>query len=209
MLCFYILILAGAFAVCLSLVHQNNQLSLATISDDSDMKIAPESFNSFLATEEPTDAESFLAHKENGNIDKAHSLGERLFELIKNQKDFHDFPNKAFVDEELKVCLFFIAGLILEENCPDEIISSSANSSLAEGLKQMLPDVYLATTNNAVASVIILKTKDSFNRDVNFGKAFAEICGNEDDDKYISFGVHFFRKYSEEMKRLIQNANFK
>ena len=195
------------FARLFFLKKEEGVLSLAT--DDSDMKIAPESFSNVSSDEdEAKEAEKYLSHKENGNLEKAHALGEKLFQLIKNQRDDHDFENKRFMDVELKVCLYFIAGLELSEDCPDGILSDSAKGVLRELLKTNLPEVYLAANNTTVASLLRLSTKELLNRDISFGKAFAEICSVAGDKKYIDFGIGFFKKYSLLIRKMILETDF-
>lgn len=204
-----ILLSASAF-LAIAFLNKRGEGVLALLSDDSDMKIAPESFTAVLnEEEESSEAESYLAHKENGNLEKAHNLGRNIFEVIKNQNDDHNFENKRFMDVELKTCLYFIACLELSEDCPDEIISDSAKAVLRDCLKEELPEVYAATNNTTIASLLRLSTMELLNRDISFGKAFAEICSFEGDKTYIDFGVDFFKKYSPLMRKLILEANFK
>lgn len=191
--------------------HKNkSDRFLLFATDDSDIKIAPNSFGNFNNTKEldSEDAELYLKHKQKGNIHKAHSLGRKIFEIVKEQKDEHNFTNKRFTDTQLKALCAFLAISKLDDFCPDSIIINSAKSVLYKEIRENLPEVYMVMNNNATYSVFLLNTSVTFNKDISFGKAFAEICSKQNDKEYIDFGINFYKKYSLIFDRICEDIVF-
>lgn len=179
-------------------------------SDDSDIKIAPNSFGNFNSLKEceTEDAEIYLKHKQKGNIIKAHNLGKNVFLIVKEQQDEHKFINKRFTDIQLKALCAFLAISKFDSYCPDSIVANSAKSVLYREIKEQLPEVYSIMNNNATYSVFLLKTAVTINKDISFGKAFAEICSNQNDKEYIDFGIRFYNKYSQILDKVCNEITF-
>ncbi|MEG1448641.1 MAG: hypothetical protein RR048_01275 [Oscillospiraceae bacterium] len=179
-------------------------------SDDSDIKIAPNNFGGFNANKEweTEDADIYLKHKQKGNIEKAHALGKKLYEIIDAQKDNHNFVDKRFVDIQLKVLCVFLATSRLDEICPDSIVANSAKSIVYDGIRANYPEVYSILSNNATYSMLLLNTSVTINKDISFGKAFAEVCAKQYDREYIDFGVNFYKKYNKIFDEIFENIIF-
>lgn len=206
----YILLIVFVSSFIIKNYKTSCQNFMMFASDDSDIKIAPNSFENFNKPKEceTEDAELYLKHKQKGNIEKAHFLGNKFFEIVNEQNDYHDFPNKTFVNSQLKALCGFIAKQKLEKCCPDSIIANSAISVLYENIKRELPDIYSVMNNSATYSVFLLGTFGTINKDVSFGKAFAEICSKQNDRDYIDFGIYFYNKYNLLFSNVCENAIF-
>lgn len=206
----YILLILFVSSFLIKNSKTSCQNFLMFVSDDSDIKIAPNSFEHFNRREncETEDAEIYLKHKQKGNIDKAHYLGKKFYEIVKNQKDYHDFDNKEFVDAQLKALCGFLAKVKLENCSPDSIIANSAVSVLYDNINENLPEVYSMMNNSATYSVFLLSTSATINKDVSFGKVFAEICSKQNDRDYIDFGINFYNKYDLLFSNVCESISF-
>lgn len=161
--------------------------------DDQDMKIAStepsrdiKSLNSL-----PNISEEYNRERENGNIQRAKDLGQRVAELLNDSSNA--FPHdEEGINPELKcqkeTLLAFSAVAGLELACPSSVTSYAAQNSFYSTLEKTEPEIYKNTLTSGAFSFYYLAFRRSDDIERRIGQTFAMLCSHDGDPVYQELG---------------------
>lgn len=184
--------------------------------EDSDIKIFGQQ-----KAQSCDDEVKFIAEMEreraNGNIDEAVRFGEYLADLFLNEKDLlerlssvlgaYEYPTPILY--QMKILMFFSAEYTLNRILPNAILKSTAVNALYGSIKNGNLDFYKEFSDGAEYSFYYLAMrKESQSVITEIGKAFAMLCGQEDDANYVELGKHLFNLIADEVGNIFHIFNF-
>ena len=183
-----------------------------TYQEDSDIKIFGGSDTDhdedFLRQIEALDH-----HRHNGNFDKARQLGRKLYELIKEdaeqEKDIDPEFKEGKMPVKAGVLGMFSAEAALNMYLPSTQLSAVAISELHRLLAKTASPVYDKIMESPAYSfyyLTIRKGGDDVAEEI--GKAFAEHCRHEGEEKYIHYGKRIYEIVTEEVQKQIKLMDF-
>lgn len=184
--------------------------------EDSDIKIFGQE-----QAESRDDELRFIAlmekQRSNGNIDEAVRLGEYLADIFLNEKDLlerlssvlgkTDFPKDMLY--QMKILMFFSAEYTLNRILPNAVLKSTAVNALYGSIKNGNLDFYTEFSDGAEYSFYYLAMrKESQSIITEIGKAFAMLCGKEDNSDFIELGKRLFNLIADEVENIFAIFNF-
>jgi len=189
----------------------NNQNELF---EDNDIKIAGVSDKKVLDDGEIA-AMEFNEQKQNGNIEKAYTLGKRLSEIIFTTDDIlaAHCCKKYAVNETIRsnaqVLFAFIVDTVLEHGCPNSITAQTALNYFHEQVREKSPESYNAIVESGAFSLYLLCSRDDkVSQSSCIGDAFADSCDMEEDKAVVKIGDDLYNIYFNICSTELKNVNF-
>lgn len=184
---------------------------MAITHDDSDIKI-------FGSAEETADSE-FLRqiealdhHRQNGNMEKALTLGKKLYTIIVDESTRDEIKDPDFMEGKLYiktgVLALFAAEAALNMYLPSSQLSTIAISEMHRLLAKIGSPVYAKILESPAYSFYSLTLRKGGDVSEEIGKAFAEHCRHEGDEKYIAEGKYIFERVIAEVRHQIDKLDF-
>lgn len=182
-----------------------------TYMEDSDIKIfdgsKSEHDEDFLRQIEALDH-----HRHNGNFDKARQLGRRLYELVQEdaqrEKDIDPDFKEGKMPVKAGVLAMFATEAALNMYLPSTQLSTVAISELHRLLAKTVSPVYDKIMESPAYSFYYLSIRKGENVPEEIGKAFAEHCRHEGEEKYIHYGRRIYEVVTEEVQKQIDLMDF-
>ena len=204
-------VLGLSILYCLQ-AKKESSLLLASVGDDSDMKIVPPSgITPSLEDAGEKAAQEFVAQKKNGNIDKAYSLGKRIagvfFEENGPVLTFCEASLQPFIRLQRKILFAFAADAVLNAELPS-VLAETASQVFSAQVQQFEPLLYEKINDPKTLSYYLLCSKNGRERFENIGKAFALLCGEEENERLCRLGDCLYREYQLLCERMIKEAQF-
>lgn len=166
-------VLGLSILYCLQ-AKKESSLLLASVGDDSDMKIVPPSgITPSLEDAGEKAAQEFVAQKKNGNIDKAYSLGKRIagvfFEENGPVLTFCEASLQPFIRLQRKILFAFAADAVLNAELPS-VLAETASQEFSAQVQQFEPLLYEKINDPKTLSYYLLCSKNGRERFENIGK---------------------------------------
>lgn len=187
-------------------------LVLAAVGDDSDMKIVPPSgAKPSLEDAGEKAAQEFVLQKENGNIDKAYALGKKIADVLFEENSpvltFCQESTESFERLQRKILFAFVTDTVLNQELPSVLAETASQEFLAQIQKR---DLFLSEKINdpQTLSYYLLGAKNGRERVENIGRAFALLCGDQENTGLCSLGECLCREYSRLCTQMIEEARF-
>ncbi len=189
---------------------------MAIFMDDSDIKIfgkeQAQSCNDELRLISLMEEE-----RSNGNMEKAARLGDYLSEIFLDEDGLLqklepvvgrlDYPQNILF--QIKILMFFAAEYTMNGVLPNTILKSTAINALYGKIKDGDSAFYAEFSDGAEYSFYYLAMrKESPSVIAEVGKAFAMLCGKEEDSKFIELGKNLFNLTAEEVGSIIEIFDF-
>ncbi len=179
-------------------------------SDDSDIKIAPDfgTGNALSVKNEEETEESvyeYSIHKKNGNMDKAHILGQKLMD------SFFECNVPGISETELynRYFLFtFAADICTEDHCPALLVSQTAFNVFLDNIRSASPDIYERIVKSTPYSLYLLASRKSRYDASEYGKIFAELLELPSDEATIKSIAALYNDYYDLCCRHIKECQF-
>lgn len=179
--------------------------------DDSDMKIVPNDPSELFDSSEGA-ANAFLRETQNGNMEKARTLGAQFAgELTGERKGIVSFGVGDFDDDttllQRKVMFAYVVNQVLEELAPTSIVAQSAISAFQMAIRRDGPELYDPITDSAVISQYILAVRTMPDDKSAVGKVFARLCGRGEDPLFVRYGCElasYFTMYCTQVALRMQ-----
>lgn len=184
---------------------------MAINREDSDIKIfgAPENENEneFLQQIEALDH-----HRQNGNMQKARALGVQLYELATRDMDKASYRDPDFSEGKLLikagVLSLFSTEAALNMYLPSTQLSTVAISEMHRLLAKTESPVYAKIMESPAYSFYFLSIRKGGDVAGEIGKAFAEHCRHEGEEKYIAEGRYIYETVTQEVQKQIDRMDF-
>lgn len=171
--------------------------------DDEDIKIAP-AFGSLTESAEQSETEEeaqrYLCHKANGNVDKARTLGSCLANMV-----VEDIPaieghgEDWMLIDHIKILYIFVAEQTIRECAPDSILSQISLSAFRELINEDIPGAYEALSASRADTFYQLSYYRKPKEQVasNMGFTLAHLYGQPNDWEIATIGEHLFSLFQE------------
>lgn len=148
-------------------------------------------------------AAQYVAHRENGNLEKTRQLGELLAQTLVG--DVARLAGDSHRRQKL-VLLSFLVSDELEAAFADGILLKSAAAAFRRRVEELDPEVFAVITDSAAFSLYLLH--DRRVGDDQCGQVLAELCGQEDDASLIEAGNALAAEYRALFRSIIQSYSF-
>ena len=145
-------------------------------------------------------AREYRRQQENGNLERAHRLGETLCGI------FLAMPVGGEYAAQQWVLLSFLAENELEHQVGNSIISQSAHSRFAELLEQQSPE--LARTVHDARAFTLYTLNETRRTPRSEGEIFARLCGCPEQEEVIELGERLSQDFTDRITGLIAAAGF-
>ncbi len=159
-----------------------------------------------------------IAHRTNGNIDKARRLGEILATIAPTGNgdgiiiDLKDhLAQRYFAPDilyQIKVLLVFACETLLQIELPVSVVSTTAISSMYEKIKVISPGFYDNISNGAAFTFYYLAIQKEGNLSDNIGEAFAMLCSVKNKEGFISAGKTVWNIAVDIIEKEIEKTGF-
>lgn len=184
---------------------------MANIREDSDMKI-------FGAPESEADAE-FLRqiealdhHRQNGNMEKARDLGRKLYDIVAADSARNNPRDPDFTEGKLLikagVLALFSTEAALNMYLPSTQLSTVAITEMHRLLAKTNSPIYEKIMESPAYSFYFLTIRKGGDVAGEIGKAFAEHCRHEGEEKYIEEGRYIYETVNTLVQKQIQAMDF-
>ena len=137
---------------------------------------------------------------ENGNLQRAHRLGEALCSLFLGMPVAGEFAAQQWV------LLSFLAENELEHQVGNSIISQSAHSRFAEQLEQQAPE--LARTVHDARAFTMYTLNETRRTPRSEGEIFAKLCGQPENEAVIALGERLAEDFTAQITAAVTDAGF-
>ena len=145
-------------------------------------------------------AREYRRQQENGNLERAHRLGETLCGI------FLAMPVKGEYAAQQWVLLSFLAENELEQQVENTLLSQSAQSRFAERLEQQSPD--LARTVHDARAFTLYTLNETRRSPRSEGEIFAKLCGQPENEEVIALGERLAEDFTGRITEAVAAAGF-
>ena len=155
-------------------------------------------------------AEIYLMHKENGNVQKARLLGEKLAEMVvQDLPKIEDNSEDWVLIDHLKLLYIFVAEQIIREN-PEAILAQISLSAFREAIEKAVPGAYSAISGCSADTFYKLAYYQNEPDEVarNMGSTMAQLCGKANDWKVITIAEHLFTVFQKRCQQECKKTEF-
>jgi len=191
-----------------------SNLALASAGEDSDMKIAPDSFSAGLVDEAAADseAEDFLRQKSAGNIRLARDLGERFAALLIAEagENFDPWPTELAGELQAHhrlLLLTYVVNRVVSERSPSSILAQTTLNVFYSNLEEKAPHLDKYIRDMASYSLYVLHDRSQGSTD-EIGKIFAHLCADKDNPGLIGQGNRYYQEYYTVCIELYQQTRY-
>ena len=209
-----ILIVAlAAFFLLVFAVHIRMMPVLLMADGDEDIKIAGEHFSAPVSGADAADlaAREFLCQKQNGNIDRAHGLGEffaeSLWELAQSIIMDNEWGlTQQEIHHRLLLCSY-VANRVIARHLPNPITAQTALSRFYSEVESRSNVLHRHVCDTAAFSLYILNER-SDNNDYEIGKIYSKLIGRENDPESVSQGNKVYSSFYTVCKNAVDQVDF-
>ena len=145
-------------------------------------------------------AREYRRQQENGNLSRAHRLGEEL------AASFLGMPIEGEYAAQQWVLLSYLVESELEQQIPNTLLSQSAQSRFAEQLQQRAPE--LARTVHDARAFTLYTLNENCRTPRSEGEIFARLCECPGEEKVIALGERLAEEFTAEISRTVKKAGF-
>jgi hypothetical protein len=203
-----------AFPAIFLLKAQSPQLLFCAAEDDSDMKIAQDSFRPGAAAAEDAAekaAQEFLHQRDNGNIERARQLGQLFAADLQQfgQSALRDVELRAVTQQEhhhqLLLCSYII-NRVIAEHSPSQILAQTSSSMFYKQVESLSRTLYQDISDTAAFSLYILNERLGSPEDI--GHIYARLLGAENDLLLAQKGNRLYSTLYQNCRERILSVNY-
>ncbi|MCR4615169.1 MAG: hypothetical protein K5756_03375 [Clostridiales bacterium] len=179
--------------------------------DDRDIKIFT---GSKVASPDDPEllAQDIEHHRENGNMDRAKRLGERMSALNPDSADIRELAGyKALplsVLYQMRILMIFTAMTTIDISLPVNILSSAATTEMTNCLLETSKNFYDNISDGGAFTFYYLILRKGVDVPRNIGIQFASLCGKDNDEYYIGLGESIYNKIYNDINKMINELGF-
>ncbi len=149
-------------------------------------------------------AQQYVAHRENGNLEKTRQLGELLAQTLVG--DSSRLSGDPYYRQKL-VLLSFLVSDELEAALTDGILLKSAAAAFRNRVEELSPEIFAIIIDSTAFTLYILHDRKS--GDDECGRVLAELCERDGDEALIQEGNALAEEYRGLFSGIIQSYAFK
>ncbi len=177
-------------------------------TDDSDMKIVGKRLEPL--DESDMEAKLYNHERENGNLEKAHSIGKFFAEALLDTEGFAYEKNRAsdFEARNRNILFAFTADRVLSTFMPNHIIARSAQNEFFDTIRKGDIGLYESISRSGAFSMYLLCKRRGDGRYSGIGKVYAGVVRRVEDDAVVAKGDEIYEKYFNYCIEHIKNIEF-
>ena len=141
----------------------------------------------------------YVAHRENGNLEKTRQLGELLAQTLVGDV-------ARLGEDEFRRQKLVLVSDELDAAFSDGILLKSAAAAFRRRVEELDPEVFAIITDSAAFSLYLLH--DRRVGDDQCGQVLAELCGREEDGALIEAGNALAAEYRALFREIIGSYTF-
>lgn len=149
-------------------------------------------------------AQQYVAHRENGNLEKTRQMGELLAQTLVG--DSARLDGDPYHRQKL-VLLSFLVSDELEAGLADGILLKSAAAAFRNKVEKLSPEIFSVITDSTAFTLYILHDRKV--GDDQCGKVLAELCERDGDEDLIREGNALAGEYRALFSGIIRSYTFK
>ena len=154
--------------------------------------------------------ENMREHRQNGNIDKAKTLGRNLVNIeIDFEKEIAPKFLKPDIIYQMKVMLVFAAEANLQMLVYEPLLSTTAINAMYDEIQNKENGFYKNISDGIAFSFYYAGIKDCGDISGSMGKTFAMLCSAESNEDFIEAGTLIYNKAVQIIEDEIRKAKFK
>ena len=177
-------------------------------TDDSDMKIVGKRLQPI--DESDMEAKLYNHERENGNLEKAHSIGRFFAEALMNSDGFAYEKNRAsdFEARNRSILFAFTADRVLSTFMPNHIIARSAQNEFFDEIRRRDIGLYESVSRSGAFSMYLLCKRRGDGRYIGVGKVYAGVIRRPDNEAIVAKGDEIYEKFFDFCIEHIKNIEF-
>ena len=177
-------------------------------TDDSDMKIVGKRLQPI--DESDMEAKLYNHERENGNLEKAHSIGRFFAEALMNTDGFAYEKNRAsdFEARNRSILFAFTADRVLGTFMPNHIIARSAQNEFFDEIRRRDIGLYESVSRSGAFSMYLLCRRRGDGRYIEVGKVYAGVIRRPEDEIIAAKADELYEKYFDFCIEHIKNIEF-
>lgn len=177
-------------------------------NDDSDMKIAGASEKK--VDESDAEARLYRHERDNGNLEKAHTIGKILAAALLESGGIAYEKNVAsdFNARNRNILFAFTADRVLDTFMPNHIIARSAQNEFFDEIRKNNIGLYESISRSGAFSMYLLCKRSGDGRYLGVGKTFADVIRRPDNEEIERQGNELYSKYFDYCIEHIKNIEF-
>lgn len=160
--------------------------------DDSDMKIVGAPVENEDGAEAEAASRVLLQEQNNGNLERARTLGRLLAQTLGQGEQPLTEENRA-VTVQRWLLMMFAVEVELEKRLPTPLTAQTAENEFYEMLRRYAEPVYEELQNNGSLSFYYLCMQDTAHTEEKIGETFASLCGHAGDADFAAAGTQLYR----------------
>ncbi len=149
-------------------------------------------------------AARYVAHRDNGNLEKTRQLGELLAQTLVG--DAGRLAEDPYGQQKL-VLLSFLISDELEAALTDAMLRQSAAAAFRRRVEELDPAIHGIITDSAAFTLYILHDRQVGNEEC--GQVLANLCDRDSDEGLIREGNALAEEYRGLFSGIIQSYTFK
>lgn len=158
-------------------------------------------------------------HKQNGNLEKARLLGQKLATLNPTKSGTETglnlgeiVPQKYLKQDilyQMKVLLVFSAEKVMKEEIKPEFLSIMAINAMHDSISKKHPEFFKNLSDGAAFTFYRLALQKVGGIEENIGEAFAMLCDvHKNTEGFVEVGRIVWQMSTEICKKIISQADF-
>ncbi len=177
-------------------------------NDDSDMKIVGKKIQPM--DESDIEAKLYSHERENGNLEKAHSIGSFFAKALMDSDGFAYEKNRAsdFEARNRSILFAFTADRVLGTFMPNHIIARSAQNEFFDEIRRRDIGLYESISRSGAFSMYLLCRRRGDGRYIGVGKVYADVLRKPENENIVIFGDELYEKYFDFCIEHIKNIEF-
>ena len=177
-------------------------------NDDSDMKIVGKKIQPM--DESDIEAKLYNHERENGNLEKAHSIGNYFAKALMDNDGFAYEKNRAsdFEARNRSILFAFTADRVLSTFMPNHIIARSAQNEFFDEIRRRDIGLYESISRSGAFSMYLLCRRRGDGRYAGVGKVYADVLRKPENENTVAFGDELYEKYFDFCIEHIKNIEF-
>ena len=177
--------------------------------EDSDMKIAGDSFDPAEPTGDDSDqtARELEHQKENGNQSRARRLGALMADDVSAVEGGNP-AGDSVLQSQRRILLAFAVQMGLECFLPGKLLTETATAVFFDTLRETAPAFYEDLQESGAFSFYYLCVREGGDAVPKVGKTFASLCGRADNASYIRMGEELYRRFIDQVKHFVDVLGF-
>ncbi len=178
-------------------------------NDDSDMKIAGESFDPPVGSDDgEATAKQLEAEKANGNLCRARRLGAIMAEEVSAIEGENKTEEPAILTQR-RILLAFAVEVGLDAFLPNTLLAQTAQSIFYDTLRLTASAFYEDLQESGAYSFYFLCLREGRNVETRVGETFAGLCGKAGDTQLAHTGAALYVRFIDQVRSFVETMEFR